>query len=212
LPAEIASTLDVRVGKHNSCDVIVDGSHAGGAALPQWLNKKLFVYHGTDSGSVAGATAVTGAILPFFVNLALCRPNTDFGQGFYVTTRLHQAQQWANTRVTSLPAPGLFAVILRFELDRDWLAGLQTLGFVRATRDFWDLVTDCRHGFAPHQRLPPNQIPYDVVFGPVTLWPQTLTIGDCDQMSFHTRRAVAGLPQPSLFRRANERDLTRTLF
>jgi hypothetical protein len=37
-------------------------------------------------------------------------------------------------------------------------------------------------------------------------------IGDCDQISFHTRRAVAGIPQPSLFRRANERDPTRTLF
>jgi Protein of unknown function (DUF3990) len=180
--------------------------------LPQWLNKKLFVYHGTDSASVAAASTATGAVLSFSVNLALCRPNTDFGQGFYVTTRLHQAQQWANTRVTSLPAPRLFAVVLRFELDRDWLASLQTLGFVRPTHDFWDLVTDCRHGFAPHQRLPPNPTPYDLVFGPVTLWPQQLIIGDCDQLSFHTHRAVAGIPQPQLFRRANEGDPTRTLF
>jgi Protein of unknown function (DUF3990) len=180
--------------------------------LPKWLNKNLFVYHGTDSGSIAAATIATGAILPFAVNLALCRPNTDFGQGFYVTTRLHQAQQWANTRVISLPNPSLFAVVIRFELDRNWLASLQTLGFVRPTRDFWDLVTDCRQGFPPHQRVPPNQTPYDLVFGPVTLWPQTLIINDCDQLSFHTRRAIAGLPQPSLFRRANERDPNRTLF
>ena len=56
-----------------------------------------------------------------------------------------------------------FAVVIRFDLDRDWLASLDVL-----------------------------------VYGPVTLWPQQLVIADCDQISFHTRRAVAGLGNANL--------------
>ena len=162
--------------------------------MPQWTNPVLRVFHGTDSHMVAAGGLLTGAALPFAVNLALCRPFTDFGQGFYTTTRLHQAKQWANTRVLrASPVPGLQAVVIRFDLDRDWLAGLDTLAFVRTTADFWNLVNDCRHGFPPHQRPPPHPTPYDVVYGPVTLWPQTLVVGNCDQVSFHTQRAAAGL-------------------
>ncbi len=124
--------------------------------------------------------------------MALCRPNTDFGQGFYVTTSEHQAKQWANTRWVRNPLSGIKALVLRFELDRDWIASLDTLAFARPIQDFWDLVTDCRNGFRPHQRLPPHNPPFDIVYGPVTLWPQILVIQDCDQISFHTSRAAAG--------------------
>ncbi|GJD49110.1 hypothetical protein OPKNFCMD_1840 [Methylobacterium crusticola] len=172
--------------------------------MPVWSNPVLRVYHGTDDVSAAVApNAALGTPLSFVVTLALCRPNTDFGQGFYVTTRLHQAREWANTRVLRAPPqPGLHAVVLGFDLDRDWLAGLDSLTFVRPIRDFWNLVTDCRHGFAPHQRIPPRPAPYDVVYGPVTLWPQRLVIADCDQISFHTRRAIRGLTPVRLADRA----------
>jgi hypothetical protein len=167
--------------------------------VPQWTNPPLSVYHGTDNRS-AGAIGVTSpAPLPAFIpNLALCRPFTDFGQGFYTTTNLHQARQWANTRVLGGPGLGAYAVVLRFDLDRDWLASLDTLAFVRPTADFWSLVTDCRQGFPPHQRQPPAPLPYEVVYGPVTLWPQILVISDCVQVSFHTQNAVAGLGQTYL--------------
>jgi hypothetical protein len=182
-------------------------SAAGLRKLPAWQNQRLVVYHGTDSTSVSAIG--TGSPVPFVVDLMLCKPNTDFGQGFYVTTRLHQAQQWANSRALRNPAPGIYAVVLQFDLDRDWLASLDTLGFVRPTRDFWNLVSDCRLGFAPHQRTPPHPVPYDTVFGPVTLWPQTMIIANCDQIGFHTRRAVASLPVPTLHSRANQHDKTR---
>ncbi len=166
--------------------------------MPQWTNPPLRVYHGTDSNSV-GLTARSASLPPFTVNLALCRPYTDFGQGFYTTTRLHQARQWANMRVMRAPQRlNPFAVVIRFDLDRDWLASLDVLAFARPIRDFWRLVTDCRHGFPPHQRVPPEPTAYDVVYGPVTLWPQQLVIADCDQISFHTRRAVAGLGNANL--------------
>jgi len=133
------------------------------------------------------------------INLARCRPFTDFGQGFYCTTSLHQAQQWANARVLRTLAPTgptPTAVVLAFQLNRYWLASLETLAFVRPIKDFWDLVQDCRNGFPPHQRSTPYNVCYDVVFGPVTLWPQRLVIQDCDQISFHTQRAVRGLKSP----------------
>lgn len=170
--------------------------------MPQWTNPRLTVYHGTDNRS-AGLTgpARVNASVGFLPNLAFCRPFTDFGQGFYTTTNLHQARQWANTRVLSRASA--YAVVLRFDLDRDWLATLDALAFTRPTADFWALVTDCRQGFPPHQRPPPSPLPYDVVYGPVTLWPQILVIADCDQVSFHTQNAVAGLGQPFLHEAAS---------
>jgi hypothetical protein len=128
-----------------------------------------------------------------------------------VTTNLHQAEQWANKRVTSLPLRSVFAVVLQFQLSRDWFAGLESLSFVRPTTDFWDLIWDCRLGFAPHQRST-SQPSYDVVSGLVTLWGQILTIQDCDQISFHTPIAVAGLPKPVMLKKANDSDPTETLF
>jgi len=169
--------------------------------VPQWRNR-LVAYHGTDDGWIYRPPGTTvrhsrGATAPFIPNIALCSAFTDFGQGFYVTTRLHQAKQWANMKVRrSGFGTYLTAIVLRFEFDRDWLAQLDALAFVRANREYWDLVTDCRHGFPPHQRHPPSPLPYDVVYGPLSLWPQTLIIGDCDQISFHSRRSLSGFSLP----------------
>jgi hypothetical protein len=169
--------------------------------MPVWLNKDLVVYHGTDDISVGAQGFSRYSVLPFGVNLRLCRPFTDFGQGFYVTTSEHQARQWANARLLRTLAPTgpqPNALVLAFTLGRDWLAALDTLAFVRPASDFWDLVQDCRNGFPPHQRPPPFNPCYDVVYGPVTLWPQRLVIQDCDQISFHTQRAVRGLTNPRI--------------
>ena len=185
--------------------------------MPQWLNKDLYVYHGTDSNSAGGASITSGSSIPFVINLALCRPWTDFGQGFYVTTNQHQARQWANTRVDKLAAglppssPAPVATVLQFRLERDGLANLDSLAFVLGTHDFWALVTDCRGRFPPHQRAG-VQAEYDVVYGPVTLWPQILLIQDCDQISFHTSAGVARLLDPVLLEKANDSDPRRTKF
>ena len=167
--------------------------------MPAWLNKDIVLYHGTDDISVGAQYHGPGSNLPLAINLAHCRPFTDFGQGFYCTTSLHQAQQWANARILRTLAPtgpAPCATVLEFRLNRDWLASLDTLAFVRPINDFWDLVADCRTGFAPHQRPTPYSVCYDAVYGPVTLWPQRLVIQDCDQISFHTQRAVRGLKTP----------------
>jgi Protein of unknown function (DUF3990) len=166
--------------------------------MPLWQNKDLVVYHGTDDLSVHASHLAAGASLAMTVNLALCRPFTDFGQGFYVTTSLHQAKQWANSRALRRLAPTgpvPNAIVISFRLSRDWLASLEALVFVRPTKDFWDLVEDCRNGFPPHQR---SSGAYDVVYGPVTIWPQRLIIQDCDQISFHTSGAAGGLPPATI--------------
>jgi hypothetical protein len=170
--------------------------------MPLWgsPNPPLVVYHGTDDQSLlAWGPIIAGRTLTGFrARVSLCRPFTDFGQGFYVTTWDHQARQWANARVLRILAPTgpqPRAVVIRFLLDRDWLADLDSLVFIRPTFDFWNLVDDCRTGFPPHQR--PG--PYDVVYGPVALWDERLLIQDCDQIGFHTRRAVRRLVDPSVY-------------
>lgn len=174
-----------------------------------WFNGTLAVFHGTDDAVVPAASKVRlhNRVSGWQVNLTRCRPFTEFGQGFYVTTSEHQAQQWANQRVLrSSVTPGArhpTAVVLSFQLDRDWLGTLEALTFVRPINDFWDLVQACRNGFPPHQRSPPYNRCYDVVYGPVTLWPQRLVIQDCDQISFHSQRAVRGLPTPRVSARGS---------
>jgi hypothetical protein len=81
-------------------------------------------------------------------------------------------------------------VVVELRVDRDPLAALLSLTFVTEDTggDFWDLVRHCRSTSPPaqthHPPLPHSY--YDVVYGPVSLWPQTLVIKDCDQVSFHT--------------------------
>jgi hypothetical protein len=163
--------------------------------LPGGSLKNLVLYHGTDNSVPGTAGMRANTRINFTANLARCSPNTEFGQGFYTTTSEHQARQWANAKYVSNPAR-VNALLLRFEVDRNWLAAMETLFFVRPTGDFWDLVDDCHLGFRPHQRPPPNNPPFDVVCGPVSLWPRVHIIQDCDQVSFHTQRAVHGLGNP----------------
>lgn len=166
--------------------------------MPVWTNGDLTVFHGTDSAAIGLGSPPPGlASLPqpaaMTVDLSKCKRLTDFGQGFYTTTSLHQAKQWANARLRRVLAPGpttQFAVVISFSINRDELGDLETLGFVRGTLDYWDFMQDCRAGFPPHQRASPRNAAYDVVYGPVSLWQQILLIQDCDQISFHTDRAI----------------------
>jgi Protein of unknown function (DUF3990) len=145
-----------------------------------------------------------GTVLPgFAVTLGRCRPNTDFGQGFYLTTSEQQARDWANTRARQTRRkrmggmPHTLAVLLSFDVSRDALASLEMLAFVRATDDYHDFVDHCRTWAAGprHGRAGPSDL-YDVVVGPVRLWPQRLVIFDADQISFNTPAAVGILPPP----------------
>jgi hypothetical protein len=171
--------------------------------MPRWSNRSLVAYHGTDTGSLTtygalGHQSLHSQLFGFSINIAACRPNTDFGRGFYLTSYLHQARQWANDRVrrkiaANQPVPK--AVVLSFTVDRNLLASAEGLAFVLATNDYWDLVSDCRVGFTPLSRTGANPA-YDVVYGPVALWQQQLIIHDCDQVSIHTQTIANRIPAP----------------
>jgi hypothetical protein len=173
--------------------------------MPSWNNQPAVLFHGTDTTTLTGLQiALHSLVSGFKISLQKCRPNSDFGRGFYMTTNELQAREWANVRVRQsrsgrCPNPGnpACAVLLAFYVDRSALAGLDTLVFVRPTDDYFAFVDDCRHGFAPHQRNGTKKA-YDVVFGPVRMWPQKLVIFDGDQVSFHTDEALAILPEPTV--------------
>jgi hypothetical protein len=163
-----------------------------------WNNQHLTLYHGTDLPSAQ--SVVTG------IQVGLGRARTDFGKGFYATSWLNQAVYWANqiasrkSRRTGTPVP---AAVIQFEIARNVLANFETLVFTSETAndDFWDFVEHNRTGHIPHR--PPAGGNYEVVFGPVSVWPQKLVIKDCDQISFHTDQVAGRLVNATIIRRGS---------
>ncbi len=84
--------------------------------------------------------------------------------------------------------------MLAFDIDWDLLGGLHTLGFVwegtPSTSDYWTLVAHCRTGNPNRTAADGTADPFDVVFGPVSLWSQYIVLAQCDQISFHTQHAL----------------------
>lgn len=151
---------------------------------PPWTNAPVRLYHGT-------VKAHASAIIAGGVKIALGRSGTDFGPGFYTTTLERQAQTWAFQLARQRKAS--HAAVVAIDVDRNALATLETLVFVRGdfdAEDFWSLVVHCRSGTKDHARGVSGAGAYDVVAGPVaSFWQQRLTIHGVDQMSFHTPAA-----------------------
>lgn len=166
-----------------------------------WSNSPLTVYHGCDDQSAQN-------IISSGVNLTFCKPLTDFGQGFYTTTNLNQAKSWANMRIKRIPLrrSGItISTVLKFDIDRDLLAQREILFFIiegGTNSDYWNFVGHCRNTSPAQHNLKYGRN-YDVVAGLVSLWPQRLLIKDCDQISFHTLRALSLLPQAQIFAQGN---------
>ncbi len=180
-----------------------------------WQNSDLVVYHGSDEVS-ANRIRKTSMTSQNGIDLKLCKPRTDFGRGFYTTTNLHQARNWANLRAKRLNAASANsarATVIQFSVKRDEFTRLNTLCFVTeglnpGNSDYWEFVSSCRnatisdHQFKPDPALPATSN-YDVVIGIVSLWPQTLVVKDCDQVSFHTPKAITFLLSPTLILTGN---------
>jgi hypothetical protein len=155
--------------------------------LASWTNQAIVLYHGTLDLHVASIrTAVT---------VLLGRSHTDFGQGFYTTTVENQARLWAWQLALRKGTihPGCRAAVVRFDVPRDDLAGLDAVWFVRGlpdATDFWSLVSHCRTGGATHGRAAAPGW-YDVAIGPVAAsWRRRIAFPDMDQISFHTPKAA----------------------
>jgi hypothetical protein len=153
--------------------------------IPPWNDQDIVLYHGTLD---IHAVSILQAVDP-----TVCRYLTDFGRGFYTTTNRQQAERWAHD--LALQTAGGVPAVIRFSVERNELAGLHCLFFVRGTPaaiDFWSFVQYCRTTAADHNRA---QIPwYDIVVGPVTgSWKNQTVIPDGDQVSFHTDQAASVL-------------------
>jgi len=101
-----------------------------------------------------------------------------------------QARSWAWEIVRKFG--GRPAVVFA-DLDRDALAALESLTFIRGdydAEDYWSFVIHCRSAGTDHARGTRRRGNYDLVVGPVAAaWRQRTLIASSDQISFHTRRA-----------------------
>jgi hypothetical protein len=140
------------------------------------------------------------------IDLKRSRTALDFGRGFYTTTKLEQAEEWAQKKyrnqsrddqVTNRPT------ILKFRTPLARLATIECLTFVRGEFKndlFWSFVDHCRSSTVaiPKTHLNPTRNGpndwYDMVCGPVAaVWPpdNRVTFPESDQFSFHTSIAIA---------------------
>lgn len=155
-------------------------------AFTPWTNQDLVLYHGTTERGASGIRA-DGVVLTASTR------RTDFGRGFYTCTSRQQAERWARAKAFA-EVPGTRPALVSFDVERDALAELQTLGFVRSAadaEDYWRFVAHCRLGHPQHGRKNSEGY-YDVVFGPVMKgnYSQRLAHQDFDQISFHTERTI----------------------
>jgi hypothetical protein len=151
---------------------------------PIWTDAPITLFHGTTNKAAR-------SILSEGVDLAKCRPLTDFGRGFYTTTLYSSALLLANRKVQNI---GGAPAILRIRLNREKLGSLKNITFIRGAldaTDFWSYVYSWRNGLAPHANAPNI---YDVAYGPVARsWagPANSKLYEgYDQISFHTPAAV----------------------
>jgi len=149
-----------------------------------WTNQNIILFHGTNSVAFSGITA-KGCF-----DLSLCRDDTDFGSGLYTTTNKTQAEEWARRSSAGLNRrhrthPESTPHLIAFNVEREAIAQLTGLFFVRANPDYWNLVEHCRMR-GDHTRSGPARW-YDLIAGPVSTLPFRETIiEDFDQISFHT--------------------------
>jgi hypothetical protein len=161
-----------------------------------WQNDDLILFHGCTDQSLhsqsSGGIKFGGHPHGHGIDHTRGVTRGDFGPGFYTTTWLHQAKNWADIKAQKVRRnhPRAVALVLRLTINRNDLASLDDLVFTSDGADFFPFVKYCRENGRPHALAVFRQIPYDVIYGPVALTNQTLTIKDSDQVSFHSHRAT----------------------
>jgi Protein of unknown function (DUF3990) len=150
--------------------------------IPAWIDQDIVLYHGTTDARVRDILNA--------VNETRGSQLSDFGRGFYTTTRRDKAVDWANVNARRT---GTVAAVIEFTVSRNVLASLDCLFFIRGDQqavDYWSFVQYCRTIGGDHNRAHTPR--YDLVVGPVTgTWKRQTIIPDTDQISFHT---LAGTP------------------
>lgn len=153
-----------------------------------WINGPLALYHGTDE--ISAHSIIPSPTQQHAIQLKYGYKKNDFGSGFYTTTNLQQAKHWANKKalLSNIKNPNQQnqSIVLKFTVDRWILGSSQTiLSFVRANHDFWEFVIYCRQVSSGHLATMPYY--YDIVFGPVSKWPQNSFYLDTIRLVFTLR-------------------------
>lgn len=96
------------------------------------------------------------------IDLSQCHPYKDFGQAFYLTSDLNQAQKLADARVDIF---GGEPIINAYRFDETLLKDgtLTFKSFDAYTEDWADFIYKHRD----ETLVPPYQHPFDVVYGPI---------------------------------------------
>lgn len=137
-------------------------------------------------------------------SLRPCRPNADFGKGFYTTSNYEQAVRWAHIKQEREEASR--AVVSVYEFDETLLDNpdLSVRKFIGADEPWLYFVADCRKS-RPHQfDLVQGPVANDRVFTTVNLFESGVLSAEAailqlkayktyDQLSFHTDRVIKAL-------------------
>ena len=112
----------------------------------------MILYHGT--------TEVIGVI-----DLSKCRLRTDFGRGFYISSKLGTARDWAIGRAGFSGIP----TVMRYEIKNAILSDctLRYLRFDKPSKEWLDFIRDNRRrDLHSGKTLEPRHV-YDIVSGPI---------------------------------------------
>lgn len=137
-------------------------------------------------------------------SLRPCRPNADFGKGFYTTSVKEQAVRWAHIRQEREDAPR--AVVSVYEFDESLLdnADWNIRRFTGADEPWLLFVTDCRKSRPHDYDIVQGPVANDKVFTTVNLFESGVLSAEAailqlkayktyDQLSFHTPRVIGTL-------------------
>lgn len=134
------------------------------------------------------------------INLARQRADTDFGQGFYVTTQWTQAQVWAQGVQDLHKGATLPAIVVFYIEPNDWnpLSGLIIKAWPSADARGERLVSQCRQiTGSPSKSTPTLPHKYQYIYGPVykAPWSSPRPLPGKDQLSVHDLTAAQVLHQ-----------------
>ncbi len=137
-------------------------------------------------------------------SLRYARKKTDFGRGFYTTTKAEQAEHW--TSIKSDRAKVAKRVVSVYEINDEIFdkKELKIREFHGADKDWLDFVVNCRRGIKHDYDLVFGPVANDKVFTVVNLYEsgvldapaaiaQLKTYKTYDQLSFHTKRVLGAL-------------------
>ena len=112
----------------------------------------MFFYHGTND-------------LIGDIDLDKCRLRTDFGKGFYISSKLSPAREWATSKSGYSGMP----TVMRYDLSKDiWSDGsLRILRFDKPSKQWLDFIRDNRQVNPANVNASEPRHTYDVVSGPI---------------------------------------------